>query len=113
MKTILLIIITALGSILPKEKAVIAKYNVSGTCNMCKTKIEKAALEAGVENAFWNPDKGVLKVKFLASKTNKENILKAVANTGYDNELYKAEDATYTKLDSCCKYREKNKKCEK
>ena len=57
---------------------------VSGNCNMCKNKIEEAALAVeGVKSAKWNSTKEELKLKFDPAKANLENILKKVESKIY------------------------------
>lgn len=83
---------------------------VSGNCGMCKKNIENACKIDGVEVAYWNPDKKILKVKYDSNKTNTETILKKVAEAGYDNQQFKANETAYQKLHKCCQYR--TAKCE-
>ena len=45
-----------------------------------------------------------LTVSYNASKTDKKNILKSVADVGHDNEMFRASDKVYDDLDSCCQY---------
>ena len=77
---------------------------VSGNCGMCKTKIEKAAKTAGVEDAKWDVDAKALTVKYNSSTTNAAKIQHAVAAVGYDTRDVKASDKAYDKLHGCCKY---------
>lgn len=78
-------------------------FQVSGNCGMCKSRIEKAAKEAGATQASWNEDSKQLKVSF-ASNTSLEDIQKKVAAVGHDNAGAKASDEVYNKLHGCCKY---------
>jgi len=80
-----------------------ASFQVSGNCGMCKSRIEKAAKEAGATNASWNDESKQLKVTF-ASNTSVEAIQKKVAAVGHDNAGAKASDDVYNKLHGCCKY---------
>ncbi len=79
-------------------------FKVSGNCGMCKTKIEKAAKEAGAKEAEWNKDTKELTVKYSSSSTNAAKIQQKIAEVGYDNVGFKATDAAYDKLHGCCKY---------
>ena len=82
-------------------------FSVEAACAMCKTRIEEAAMALdGVEFAEYNLDSKELTVKYDAELTNADEILKAVADAGHDNEKYKADDKTYNALPGCCKYRE-------
>jgi mercuric ion binding protein len=80
------------------------KLNVSGECNTCKHKIEAAAKNAGASYAVWNASTKVLTVKYNSTSTNTAKIENAVAAAGYDTPDVKATNASYDKLDDCCKY---------
>jgi mercuric ion binding protein len=79
-------------------------FKVSGNCGMCKTKIEKAAKEAGARSADWNAEKQELTVTFKSSTTNTAKIQENIAKVGYDNAGAKATPEAYDKLHGCCKY---------
>ena len=80
------------------------KIAVSGECGMCKTKIEKAAKEAGASYAAWDVDTKFLTVKYTGTSTNTAKIEKAIAAVGYDTKNVKATDESYNSLHGCCKY---------
>ena len=81
---------------------------VAGACDMCKTRIEKAALERkGVKSAQWNLATQLLTVSFNHEQVTLERILCRVADRGHDNDFEKAKDAVYQALPSCCAYRSK------
>lgn len=80
-----------------------ASFQVSGNCGMCKSRIEKAAKEAGAAKAIWNEDSKQLNVSF-ASNTSVEAIQKKIAAVGHDNAGAKASDEVYNKLHGCCQY---------
>lgn len=83
-------------------------FKVWGNCDMCKSLIENAAESIeGVKYARWNSKKGIIKVKFLTSKTDIDKIQKAIADVGYDTENYRADDDVYKNLHYCCKYERK------
>jgi len=102
-----------------KEKT--ESFKVSGECNMCKKKIEKAAKEAGATFASWSPTTKVLKVTYNVSASSTAAIQQTIANNGYDTPGYKAPDDAYKALDECCQYERKtaaaqccdNTKCER
>jgi periplasmic mercuric ion binding protein len=79
-------------------------FKVSGNCGMCKTKIEKAAKEAGAKSADWDAEKKELTVSYKASSTNTAKIQEKIAKVGYDNAGAKATTEAYNKLHGCCKY---------
>lgn len=86
------------------QKAKTEAIPVSGNCGMCKSKIEKAAKTAGVEDAKWDAEAKLLTVKYNSLSTNAAKIQQAVAAVGYDTRDVKATDAAYSKLHGCCKY---------
>jgi len=77
---------------------------VSGNCGMCKSKIEKAAREAGAKDATWDVSAKVLTVSYNSTSTNTAKIQTAVAAAGYDTRDVKSTDEAYRKLHSCCQY---------
>jgi len=80
--------------------------HVDGNCNMCKKRIENAALIRGVKKATWNKYSDKLVVIYDANKVSTKEIEKAVAEVGHDTPNYKADDKVYSKLPPCCLYRE-------
>ena len=82
-----------------------AKFKVWGNCEMCQTKIVKAAKSVeGVKKANWNITTLQMSVKFDAELTSLEKIQKVIAESGYDNEGFRSEDEVYKNLHYCCKY---------
>ncbi len=79
-------------------------FKVSGVCGMCKSKIEKAAKEAGAKSAKWDKVTKDLTITYSSSSTNTAKIQQKIADVGYDNDGYKATEDAYNKLHSCCKY---------
>lgn len=77
---------------------------VFGNCGMCKKTIEKAANENGIVKAEWNEDAKTLSLTYDTFSTNKDAILRRVADAGYDNEKYTAPDQAYNGLHGCCQY---------
>jgi len=83
-----------------------ASLEVDGVCNMCKKRIESAAIKAkGVKSAVWNVDTHELKLIFDERKTNLETISKKIASVGHDTKAFKASDEAYNSVHACCKYR--------
>jgi len=80
------------------------RFQVSGNCGMCKSKIEKAAKEAGATSASWNEDSKELVVSFASGSSSVAQIQQKIAEVGYDNAGARATDAAYNKLHGCCKY---------
>lgn len=77
---------------------------VSGQCEMCKARIEKAAKIDGVSMAEWNKDTKVLTLAYNPSKVTSDAVQKSIAAAGHDTEKFKATDAAYKSLPSCCQY---------
>ena len=114
MKTLVKITIIALLAIVytsntnaqtPATKSKTETIKVSGNCDMCKARIEKAAKIDGVSKAEWNKKDKMLAVTYDPAKTSMDVIGKKVAAAGHDTEKIKAEAQAYDKLPSCCKYR--------
>ncbi|HRI01566.1 MAG TPA: cation transporter [Saprospiraceae bacterium] len=83
-----------------------AVFKVSGNCEMCKARIEKAAKSVkGVQSAVWDVDTKLMTVSFDNSKLKLIDIQNAIAKSGHDTELQKADDSTVQKLPACCQYR--------
>lgn len=86
-------------------------FKVGGNCDMCKARIEKAALSVnGVESAVWDKSTKMLHLEFDTLKTSEAKVEKAIAAVGHDTPDYKASTAVYDKLPACCKYRTDGKK---
>lgn len=79
-------------------------FKVSGNCGMCKSKIEKAAKDAGAKSAIWNADTKDLTISYKSSTTNTAKIQEMIASVGYDNVGATAPTDAYNKLHACCKY---------
>lgn len=87
----------------PRATAVLT---VRGSCNMCKTRIEKTAKAlSGVTSASWDLKTQKLQTAFDDKKTSLDAISKALAKAGHDTEKHRTDDKTYNALPSCCKYR--------
>ena len=89
---------------LVSAQTVTESLTVSGNCGMCKSRIEKAAKEAGATEASWDKDTKQLKVSFASGTTSVAKIQQKVAEVGHDNGGFQATDAAYEKLPPCCKY---------
>jgi len=81
-------------------------FGVSGNCEMCKERIETAALSVkGVTSAVWDLETKKIHVEFNSMETNIDAIHKAIAKVGHDTEKFKADNQTYNALPDCCKFR--------
>lgn len=104
---LLVIILFSSMTIQAKEKT--TEFLVNGKCEMCKKRIEMAALSvAGVTKANWNVDTKTAVVTYDDSKTNLKGIHTAIAKVGHDTKMHKASDEAYNALPGCCKYDRSN-----
>lgn len=99
-----LLVTSVLSVSIAMAQTVTERFQVSGNCGMCKSKIEKAAKEAGATEAAWNEDSKELVVSFASGKSSVAQIQQKIAEVGYDNVGARATDAAYDKLHGCCKY---------
>ena len=111
-KLILILMISFLGITVQaqEKKNKNAKYEVSvnGNCDMCKKRIEKAALSVkGVKSATWHIDHQDLHLILDENKCTVDQVQQAVAKVGHDTIKFKATDEDYEKLHTCCLYERK------
>ncbi len=86
-------------------KSVVDKaLHVYGNCEKCKARIENAAKLKGVTNQDWNVNSKLLSCKIDTVITSVDELLKAIAKAGHDNEAYPADDYVYDKLPVTCQY---------
>ena len=78
---------------------------VSGNCETCKARIEKAAKVAGVAKADWSTKTKMLTLVYDPAKVKSDDVQKKIAAVGHDTPKYKATAAVYNALPGCCKYR--------
>ena len=78
---------------------------VSGNCETCKARIEKAAKVDGVTKADWSVKTKVLTLVYNPAKVKSDDVQKKIAAVGHDTPKYKATAAVYNALPGCCKYR--------
>lgn len=103
--TVLVLLVTTLTFAQNKNER--ASLEVDGVCNMCKERIEKAAIRTkGVKSAIWNVDTHELKLIYDARKTNLDSISKKIASVGHDTKKIKATDEEYATVHPCCMYRD-------
>lgn len=82
-------------------------FKVSGNCDMCKARIEKAAKVTGVTKAEWSDQTQLLTLVYEPSKVKTDDVLKKIAAVGHDTPKFKADNKTYNALPGCCKYERK------
>ncbi len=81
-------------------------FEVKGDCGMCKTRIEKAAIQAGAITATWSSETHLLIIRFDKKQTSKADIQKAIAKIGHQTENFKADKKVYDALPACCQYKQ-------
>ena len=82
-----------------------AMFTVAGNCDICKDRIETAALSVkGVASASWDAEKQMVHLQFNPKKTDTDAVQQAIAKAGHDTEKYQADDSVYQDLPECCSY---------
>jgi Cu(I)/Ag(I) efflux system membrane fusion protein len=83
-----------------------ASFRVSGNCDLCKERIEKAAKSLkGVKSASWDSKTKKMHVEFDSTETSLDAIQKTIAKAGHDTDKEKTPDNIYKELPECCLYR--------
>tara|TARA_R110000796_G_scaffold250788_4_gene380790 strand:+ start:165835 stop:166191 length:357 start_codon:yes stop_codon:yes gene_type:complete len=105
--TFALVLLSAISFAQDKNKKM--TFDVNGKCEMCKMRIEKAALGvSGVKYALWDIPSHQLSVIIDERKTDAMKIKTAIVAVGHDTKELKATEEAYTSVNPCCKYREDN-----
>lgn len=109
MKTIQIILsivfVLTTTSLFAKNQTKTETFKVSGNCESCETRIEKAAKLPGVAKAEWDVKTKLLTITFNSGKIKSDAVKKNIAAVGHDTPGYKAADKVYNALPACCKYR--------
>ena len=104
----LFFILTSISAQNEKNKK--SNFEVIGNCEICKKRIEKAALSLkGVKMANWDIPSNILSVTYNSNKISPDKIQSAVADVGHDTPSFKAPDNVYNELPICCIYERKPK----
>ncbi len=91
-----------------KNKNAKQEFEVNGSCEMCKKRIEKAAFSvSGVKSAEWHIDDHMLHLIINEEKCSLSDIKIAIAKVGHDTDDVKATEEEYGKLHGCCLYERK------
>ncbi|QLG45816.1 heavy-metal-associated domain-containing protein [Costertonia aggregata] len=109
MKNSILTLIFALSTVLTfsQEKNKKLTIEVDGKCDMCKTRIEKAALGVkGVKYALWDIPSHQLSLIIDERKTDPMKVKTALVAVGHDTKELKASKEAYDSVHPCCKYRD-------
>ena len=103
----IVLILISFTSVTAQDKNKRMSFEVDGKCEMCKMRIEKAALQVpGVKYASWDIPSHELSLIIDERKTNSMEIKTALVNVGHDTRELKATDEAYAKVHPCCKYRD-------
>ena len=103
----MLVLLTGVTLQAQEKKSKNAKYEigVSGNCDICKKRIEKAAFSvAGVKSAAWHEDHQDLHLILDENKCSIDDVHAAVAKAGHDTSKVKAKEEDYKSLHGCCQY---------
>lgn len=118
MKTLSIsLLCTSLFLLVNTSFAQVAKINnlkkqtvkVWGECDMCKKKIETAAIGAGAQSARWNTSTKMLSIAYAPASTDLNKIESAIAAVGYDTKDIAASAEAYNALPGCCQYKRPEK----
>ena len=91
-----------------KKGVVLKKGEKRGTHYLAiKKTIETTVNKRGVAKGKWDVETKILALTIDSTKTNADEVLKRVADAGYDSEKFKAPDEAYAKLHKCCQYERK------
>lgn len=101
---VLISIVISFAASAQKKNSKTESFKVWGTCEQCKTRIEKTLAGFGTYKANWVIASNMLTVSFDSSRLNKEKIQQKLAAVGHDNEAFQSDDATYKSLPLCCHY---------
>ena len=81
------------------ENAQTTSFKVYGNCDMCKTRIEKAANALfGVTGAVWEVESQLVKLEYNPELVDIETIHKVIAKAGHDTEKSKSDNKVYENL---------------
>ncbi len=105
--SVIVVLMTTITFAQEKNKKI--TMEVDGKCEMCKLRIEKAALgEKGVKYALWDIPTHRLSLIIDERKTDPMKIKTALVTVGHDTKELKATEEAYNTVHPCCRYREDN-----
>ncbi|MCB0508685.1 MAG: heavy-metal-associated domain-containing protein [Bacteroidetes bacterium] len=99
-----LIMFAFIGTLSAKDILTKVTFKVSGNCETCEARIEKAAKIKGVKSADWNQETKEISVVYAPEKVDINSIKQSIADAGYDTDSIKATNASYKLLPQCCQY---------
>ena len=80
------------------------KFEVKGNCELCKDRIENAALIKGVKWVEWDKLTDTLTVIYRVDKTKLHDVHKSIAEAGHTTDMVECNIDAYNKLPACCAY---------
>lgn len=86
------------------ENAKTETVKVYGNCGMCEKIIETSANKKNKVEADWDQETKMLTVTYDQKATNLDEILKRIADSGYDSDKFRSTDEKYNQLHGCCQY---------
>lgn len=106
MKTIITLLVFTLTVNAQDKKSKIetVKFEVKGVCNMCKDRIENAAIIKGVKFAEWDKATDTLTVIYRKDKLDIIKVHKSIAEVGHTTDRVECNMEAYNKLPACCAY---------
>jgi copper chaperone CopZ len=103
--TLVVLFLTFAMNAQEKSKSKKITFEVSGVCEMCKSRIEKAAFKTkGVKSAEWSVETKQLSLIINEYKTDALMVKKNLADVGHDTADVQATKGNYEALHGCCKY---------
>lgn len=81
-------------------------FKVFGVCEMCRKRIEAAALGKGVAKAQWDVETKMLSLTYNPNKTEPAKVSARIAAAGHDTHDRQAKSGVYNNLPACCRFRE-------
>jgi mercuric ion binding protein len=101
----LVVLVTGTAYMKPSAKKTVS-FKVSGTCEMCKERIEDCLDVKGVYKAVWNVESQLVTVTYNSKKLEEIQLHNLCAIAGHDTEKVKASEQAYADLPECCLYRD-------
>jgi len=80
------------------------KFEVKGVCDMCKDRIENAALIRGVKWVEWDKMTDTLTVIYRKDKIKILDVHESVAEVGHTTDQVECNMEAYNQLPACCAY---------
>ncbi|REC47482.1 DUF3347 domain-containing protein [Chryseobacterium pennipullorum] len=79
-------------------------FRVKGECSLAKRLIEQAGNRKDIAKVQFDPSSKTIAIAYDRSKTTANEILKRIADAGFDNDEYFAPNKAYGQLPEGCRY---------